>query len=123
MARTGQAYARALRAWGAPLPEWVEALAQACDARSLRKAAAILDVSPALVSLALNRRHLAKTDYIEERVRRTLLARNVHCPVLGPVSGDKCRETQQQPIVTANPLCVRLRRTCRTCPHRQKEDA
>ena len=44
---------KAEAAWGSPLPGWVEKLAAACDATSVRKVAADMEVSPAIVSLAI----------------------------------------------------------------------
>ena len=41
---------KAEAAWGVPLPDWIEKLATACDGKGLRKTAADLSVSPAIVS-------------------------------------------------------------------------
>lgn len=46
---------KAEAAWGVPLPDWIEKLATACDGKGLRKTAADLSVSPAIVSLAKTR--------------------------------------------------------------------
>ena len=54
---------KAEAAWGVPLPDWIEKLATACDGKGLRKTAADLSVSPAIVSLAI-RRGRAKLDFI-----------------------------------------------------------
>lgn len=47
---------KAEAAWGVPLPDWIEKLATACDGKGLRKTAADLSVSPAIVSLAIRLR-------------------------------------------------------------------
>lgn len=103
---------RAVAAWGATLPDWLDALVTACDARSLRKVAESLQVSPALVSLAIRNRHHARLDYIRSRVEAMLSVSIITCPVLGVIGVADCKHHQQQPFVSINPLAVRLYRAC-----------
>ena len=72
---------KAEAAWGVPLPDWIEKLATACDGKGLRKTAADLSVSPAIVSLAI-RRGRAKLDFIRSRVEHLLGISIIPCPGL-----------------------------------------
>ena len=103
---------KAEAAWGVPLPDWIEKLATACDGKGLRKTAADLDVSPAIVSLAI-RRSRAKLDFIERRVKDILGISIIPCPVLGLISRKDCRDNQQKPFSSINPIAVQLFRSCR----------
>ncbi|MDR1359464.1 MAG: transcriptional regulator [Deltaproteobacteria bacterium] len=102
---------KALAAWG-EAPEWVRLLAKECDRTSLRRAAARIGVSPAYVSLALNRRR-AELGFVQVRAESALLAQNVACPVLGEISGAECVRERAAPFSSANPLRVRLYAACR----------
>lgn len=112
------AFQKAGEGWGAALPEWVERLALACDAEGLNRVAARLEVSPALVSLAVRNLHHGGYGYIEGRVREVLLAAALSCPVLGRISVAQCREEQRKPFMGVNPLAVAVYRACRGgCEH------
>ena len=77
---------RAMNAWDMTAPDWLLALARACDASGLRKIAARLGVSPTLVSLALSHKYHGPLTHLEARVRATLLhVGHVDCPVLGGI--------------------------------------
>ncbi|MEG2004577.1 MAG: hypothetical protein RR014_00945 [Bilophila sp.] len=106
------ATSRALMAWGEPLPDWIEALATACDAQSMRKVAADLKVSAALISLALRNCHHAKLDYIMDRVKSMLMVSIVSCPVLGMINTTDCIANQKKAFSSVNPLQVQLYRAC-----------
>jgi hypothetical protein len=94
------------------------ARAGACDAGSMRKVAADLDVSPALVSLAIRNKHHAGLEYIRARVEARL--GGVECPVLGAISTQQCRANRNRQFSSINPLAVRLYRACHGgCPHNQ----
>lgn len=100
----------ALAGWGEGMPEWIRVLAEACDMSSMRKVAASLRVSPALVSLAIRNVHHARLDFIQARVESVL--GGVECPVLGSISAERCLHIQAQPFSSVNPLVVRLFRAC-----------
>lgn len=115
---SASATSRAKMAWGDPLPDWITALAKACDASSLRRTAANLNISPALVSLALRNAHHARLNFIENRVREALAVDMFSCPVLGAISVADCRAEQAQPFTSVNPLRVALYRACHGgCEH------
>jgi hypothetical protein len=109
-------------AWAGLPPDWVDALAAACDATSGRAVAARLGVSPAAVSRVLGASYGA-TDAMERRVREVLMTAVVSCPVVGEIAVEACREHQARPWTPVNPLCVRLYRECRVCPHREEKHA
>jgi hypothetical protein len=107
---------KALAAWG-DTPDWVRRLAEECDRTSLRRTAARIGVSPAYVSIALNRRR-AELGFVQARAERALPAGGLACPVLGEISGADCAREQAAPFSSANPVRVRLYSACRGgCPH------
>lgn len=107
-------------AWGFPRPDWVDAMAAACDATSGRAVAARLGVSPAAVSRVLGGTY-GDTAAMACRVREIIMVRHVACPVVGEISVETCREHQARPFTAVNPTFVRLYRECRVCPHREAD--
>lgn len=108
---------KAQAAWGADMPHWVRRLAEACDAAGLNKTAARLQISPALLSLTINKRHHAGYAYAQTCVQRLLMTPDVACPVLGLISAEQCSAEQQKPFTSVNPLAVAVYRACRACEH------
>lgn len=106
------ATAKANAAWGCPIPDWVKALAEESDCSSLRKVAAKLRVSPASVSLAINRQR-DNFDFIKPKVEQFLMITMVACPVMGVMSRQECLQEQARDFSAANPLQVRLYGACR----------
>ncbi len=102
---------KALESWGT-VPDWVAALAQACDAEGLRHAAGRLGMSPALVSLVIRKAHHGGYGFAEARVRRDLMTPRLSCPVLGLISAKQCEEVQSRPFTSVNPLAVAVYRAC-----------
>lgn len=122
--RDGQkvtATAKARAAWGKAMPDWIAALAEVCDRHGTQRAvAALLDVSPALVSLALANKHHARLDYIKARVEARLMINTLPCPARGMISRRDCEREQARPLITTNPERVRLYRACHGgCPYYQ----
>lgn len=113
---------KATWAWAGNPPEWVEVLAEACDASSGRAVAARLGVSPAAVCRVLGGTY-GNTAGIEERVRRVLMATRVVCPVCGEIDVEACHTHQARPFTAVNPIFVRLFRACPTCPYKEKQHA
>jgi hypothetical protein len=108
---------RARAAWG-DLPDWVEALARACDDGSQAAIARKLDVSPALVSGVLRKTYKGSMAAVEQRVRGALLAKTVACPVVGDLAADACLANQRAPWSSHNPGRISFFRACRGgCPH------
>jgi hypothetical protein len=108
---------KAEAAWGERMPAWVRALAEACGERGMRKVAARLDVSPAIISLAVNKER-ENLEWIKGKVEAVLMVTIVACPVLGVMGKNECEQEQARPFSGANPLRVQLYRACRNgCPH------
>ncbi len=107
-------------AWGFPRPDWVDAMAVACDATSGRAVAARLSVSPAAVSRVLGGTY-GDTAAMERRVREILMAEQIDCPVLGEIDRQRCREEQERPFAATNAMRVRLYRACRECPNKEED--
>jgi hypothetical protein len=109
---------KALASWPA-VPDWVLALAEACDASSQGKVAVRLGCSKALVSRLIRNDYAgAAAGKTEAAVRRVLMDGATACPVLGSISGERCLSEQRRPFDSSNHLTVRLWRACRGgCPH------
>lgn len=105
------ALAKAHAAWP-KLPAWVRALAEACDGQSLRKTASRCNVSPAMISLAINNRR-DNWDFIKAKVENTLMVSTMACPVQGLISNYQCEQEQAAPFSTANPLRIQQYKACR----------
>ena len=106
---------RATQAWAPTIPDWIGALADACDRGSQRQVAELLRVSPTTVSLILANKWAPRSHAeMEERVRASaLMVRIVVCSVLGVLSRAECRQRQTAELVTCNPVSVQLYRACR----------
>ena len=110
-------------AWGGDLPDWVEALALACQRSNQAAVARDLGRSGAIISQVLRRIYPASTDRIEERVRGVLMNGTVDCPALGSLSTDKCQDWRQKAreFVIASPQRTRMYRACLKCPRFKPE--
>lgn len=113
---------RAARAWGAIMPDWITILAAAADAEaakggSLRTLGDQIDLSAASLSAVLGNKYPARTDKMEAMVRGHLMSATVTCPVQGEIGRDACKRNQERPFSAANPVLVRLYRTCPGCDH------
>jgi hypothetical protein len=114
---------RALRAWGAKPPDWIKALAAACDRATQGAVARELEMSPAVVNQVLGRSYNGRMDRVEGKVRGKYMQATVDCPVLGVISTHDCLGHQERgrSFHATNPLRVALYRACKTCPNREKE--
>ena len=110
--------------WGAPLPDWVAALAEACAQSSQNKVAARLGRSAALVSTVLRNRYAGDMLAVEELVRGHLLAETVTCPSLGTLPLHECRawRAKADAFQNTNSLRVRMYRACRFCSRYQRSN-
>jgi hypothetical protein len=110
--------AAAREAWGAELPDWVLALAEACEASSQAKVAARLGRSAALVSCVLRRRYEGSYPAVEELVRGVFLRAVVACPALGDLPTHECAAWRRRAREFSghNALRVRMYRACSRCP-------
>ena len=115
---TGRSVERVRQYWGAALPDWIETLAEACDATSQNKVAAHIGYSAATVSCVIGNRYTGDMVAVRQAVEGALLRTFVNCPVLGELRADRCLAEQRKPLSASNPQRVRLYRACRAgCPH------
>lgn len=115
------ALTRAAQHWGVDLPDWVAALASACDESGSQSAvAARLGYSPAVVSQVLKHDYRGNYEAVEAAVRARLMAATIECPVLGPILLEDCHDHQRaaQAGARESTLQVRLARACPACPQR-----
>lgn len=110
---------RARNAWGGSPPDWVEALARACDGASQARVAGRLGLSAATVNQALKGAYKGNVARIEAAVRGAYMAETVACPGRGcAIPTDECVGWRRRPYDGANHLHVRMYRACRSgCPH------
>lgn len=115
----------AREAWGNDtLPDWIEALAKACDATSQNRVALKLERSPSLVSNVLRHKYAGSMDAVEEIVRGTFMHETVDCPGLGQIERQVCRKWRDragQPN-SINSQYVTMKRACNRCPIFLEED-
>jgi len=104
--------------WGEAIPDWVEALARACDETSQNKVALRLERSASLVSNILRNRYPADTGAVEDIVRGTLMSGRVACPVLGEIGTHVCRRWRGRAghFENVNTQYVTMYRACNRCP-------
>jgi len=105
--------AAARESWGASCPDWILALAQACDHSSQASVGKRLGVSGAVVNQVLKGRYAGRMDRIEARARGELMRATVQCPVMGEISSRQCQDEQRRPFATTNPQRVRVFHACR----------
>lgn len=110
-------------AWGKAPPEWLLALADACDKSSQSAVARNLGISGSMVNQALKNTYAGRYDRLEQRVRGDLMNEIVGCPVLGEVTKRRCVDEQGRAYVPTNAVRVELRRACPRCPNRLQKDA
>lgn len=108
---------KARTAWGAP-PDWIIALAEACQRETQSGVARRLGVSGSQISHVLANNYAGRLDRIEQLVRGAYLGATVNCPVLGEISRDRCLDEQGREFAATSSLRATLYRACRGgCPH------
>lgn len=105
-------------AWGPDAPDWVRALATACEQTSQAKAAKLIGRSPALVSQVLHGRYQGDMANVEEAVRASVMGAVVVCPALGSLKLLECRNWREKSkaFASTNSLRVMMFRACNRCP-------
>lgn len=107
---------RARAAWGADLPDWIEALAMACDATKQVDVARRLGRSAATVSNVINNKYKAGLNAVEQKVRIRVMANTVLCPHAGAeISIDDCITHAIAPMPMSNAADLRAWMACRDC--------
>jgi hypothetical protein len=110
--------AKARAAWGAAMPDWVEALAIEASRTSLQPAAKRIGYSDGLVSYVLAKKYRGDIARVEAKVRGALMSATVTCPVVGEIGLDRCLDEQKMENTGASSIRAQLYRACRSgCPH------
>lgn len=119
------AVAKANTAWGQDIPDWVVALAEACELTSQNQVAKRLGHSGALVSYVLSNSYTGDVDRIEAKVRAILMRDVVECPELGEIAASVCKGWQEKSTTfrAVNPMRVQMFRACLNCPRNQEGDS
>jgi hypothetical protein len=109
----------AQEAWGADLPDWVEALVAECERSSQSKVAKALGYSPSVVSDTLRNRYPGDMQKVEDIIRGKFLSGTRDCPFIGSIALDVCVKWQERAGSDdlINTLHTRMRRACNSCPH------
>lgn len=110
---------RARQAWSGAPPDWVEALAKACDGASQARVADRIGYSAATVSQVIKAAYKGDFSRVEAVVRGAFMAETVACPGRGcAIPTDECVGWRRRPYDGANHLHVRMYRACRGgCPN------
>lgn len=112
----------AAEAWGT-VPDWVAALAKACDQhQSQKKVADIIGYSPATISLVLKKKYAGDYDKVEVMVRGALLEETVNCPVFALIDLKACSDYQSGKRITTGPFKNILKRRCPACDYRESKN-
>jgi predicted transcriptional regulator len=113
---------KARAAWGNPPPDWVAALASACDESSQNRVAKSVGYSAGAISQILAGKYGARTDVMEEVVRRVLMKEEVECPVLYTISMADCRRWRgiARSGAILSRLQARVTSHCLRCPRNRE---
>ncbi len=107
-------------AWAPEPPDYIKALAAACEmAGSQNKIAKQLGVSGGLVSSVLNNKYKGSLIAVEEKIRATLMSALVDCPAVGQeIALSTCLEHQNHVKAKnrSNGFRISMMRHCPACP-------
>lgn len=115
--------AKARRAWGDHIPDWVLIFAEQCDQDNMRNVASRIGYSHSVASQVLSKTYLGRIDKIEAAVSGAFMGAIVNCPVLGELATDQCLYHQGRKFAPTNPTRVQLHRACPKCPNFKKPQA
>lgn len=105
-------------AWGDPPPEWVVALAEACNSETQTAVGKRIGYAGSTVSQLLSNSYPGDVGRIEQIVRGALMSETVQCPILQSIGRDVCLGWQRRPFSTSSGNAVRMYQACRSnCPH------
>lgn len=112
----------ARNAWGADLPEWVEALAIECGKTSQSRVATQMNRSGALISNVLRNKYPGSLSAVEEVFSGVFQHALLDCPALGNIPTNQCQDWRRKShsFATGNPLRTRMFRACGQCPRNRK---
>lgn len=112
---------KAVACWGDDIPDWVQALAKACDLTSQAQVARKLGRSSALVNQLLQKKYPGDLKAIQERIEGMFMNAVLSCPALGNIPAHECQNWREQAkqFANTNALRVRMYHACKTCPKHQ----
>jgi hypothetical protein len=104
--------------WPDGVPDWVAALARACDDSSQSAVARRLGRSQALISQVIRGKYPGNLTAVEEAVRGAFMGATVECPALGTMPSNVCQAWRHRArdFGNSNPLRVTMFRACNRCP-------
>lgn len=107
-----------IKHWGEDAPDWVIALAKACERSSQGKVAKVVGYSAGAVNTVLHNRYKAKMDGIEAKVRGALMAETVDCHHIGEIGRHVCASwrAKWKAGQRSNTLQIQMARACANCP-------
>ena len=107
----------------APVPDWIDCLADECAASNQSAVARRLSISPSIVSTVLRNKYPGDVDAVETAVRGAYMNASLDCPALGSIPADECQQWRRKSrkFNNANSLRVRMFRACGDCPRNQKD--
>ncbi|WP_080823340.1 transcriptional regulator, partial [Agrobacterium genomosp. 2] len=88
---------KARAAWGEQPPEWIIALAEACNAENQTLVGKRIGYAGSTVSQLLSNSYPGDVGRIEQLVRGALMSETVRCPVLQEIGRDVCLGWQRRP--------------------------
>lgn len=111
-------FAKAQRAWGADLPEWVSVLARACDTANQREIGSRLDRSSGYISRVINRTYTGSYEEAEQLVRSRLAADRVLCPIWqDEIPLKACMSNRRRKAPPRTQMHHAYARVCPGCPN------
>lgn len=113
--------AKALSAWGTPLPEWVRLLAVACDRSNQRAVADRLGKSSPYISKIIRRVYPGDYGEAETLVRAAYSTERVMCPVAGSIALKTCIRFRRRAHTAQNFMHLQLDAACPSCPNNTDE--
>lgn len=110
------------QSWGNDAPDWVKALAEACERSSQNKVAVQLGRSAALVSQVLRAKYAGDMVVVSDLVRGVFMAGTIDCPEFGKMPSNKCVEwrAKARSFGNANLQRAQMYRACNTCSRNEK---
>lgn len=98
----------------------MELLKQAIAESSQADVARRINRSAAAINQILKGSYSGNPDTILELVAAEYGGETVDCPVMGEVSLSQCMEARNRPFSAANPMRVKLFKTCKHCERRER---
>lgn len=112
----------AIASWGggdkSKVPQWIMALATACDDHTQTRVAKQLGYSPSVVSQVLSNKYAGDMTRVREAVGAHILKERIPCPAEGTMPRRRCLELQERAGPPyASGWHARIWRHCQTCPN------